>query len=97
MDDCKLSHRQPKVMDKMIKWLRQEYESIFEDGSGEMIVSRGKVHTYLGMTLDYTVRGQVKITMIGYVDEILIAFDKADPKGCGTKSSAAPDNLFKTN
>jgi hypothetical protein len=31
VDDCKLSHRQPKVMDKMIKWLRQEYESIFED------------------------------------------------------------------
>jgi hypothetical protein len=97
VDDCKLSHRQPKVMDKMIKWLRQEYESIFEDGSGAMTVSRGKVHTYLGMTLDYTVRGQVKITMIGYVDEILTAFDKADPKGCGTKSSAAPDNLFKTN
>jgi hypothetical protein len=25
------------------------------------------------MTLDYTVRGQVKITMFGYVDEILSA------------------------
>jgi hypothetical protein len=95
VDDCKLSHRTPKVMDKMIKWLRQEYESIFEDGSGEMTVSRGKVHTYLGMTLDYTVCGQVKITMIGYVDEILTAFDKADPKGRGTKTSAAPENLFK--
>jgi hypothetical protein len=79
VDDCKLSHRTPKVMDKMIKWLRQEYESIFEDGSGQMTVSRGKVHTYLGMTLDYTLRGQVKIMMIGYVDEILTAFDKADP------------------
>jgi hypothetical protein len=95
VDDCKLSHRKSKVMDKMIKWLRQEYESIFEDGSGEMTVSRGKVHTYLGMTLDYTVRGQVKITMIGYVDEILTAFDKADPKGRGTKTSAASENLFK--
>jgi hypothetical protein len=95
VDDCKLSHRKSKVMDKMIKWLRQEYESIFEDGSGEMMVSRGKVHTYLGMTLDYTVRGQVKITMLGYVDEILTAFDKADPKGRGTKTSAASENLFK--
>jgi hypothetical protein len=36
VDDCKLSHRKPKVMDGMIKYLRQEYESIFEDGSGEM-------------------------------------------------------------
>jgi hypothetical protein len=31
VDDCKLSHRKSKVMDKMIEWLRQEYESIFED------------------------------------------------------------------
>jgi hypothetical protein len=58
VDDCKLSHRSPKVTDQMINWLRREYESIFEDGLGEMTVSRGKVHTYLGMTLDYMVRGQ---------------------------------------
>jgi Zn-finger protein len=95
VDDCKLSHRKSRVMDQMIKWLRQEYESIFEDGSGQMTVSRGKVHKYLGMTLDYTVRGQVKITMINYVDEILTAFDKADPKGGGTKTSAAFENLFR--
>jgi hypothetical protein len=48
-------------MDKMIKWLRQEHESIFEDGSGEMTMSRGKVHKYLGMTLDYTTKGRVEI------------------------------------
>ena len=94
VDDCKLSHRKTKVMDRMIKYLRQEYESIFEDGSGAMTVSRGKVHKYLGMTLDYTVRGRVKITMFDYVNEILTAFDKAEPKGAGTKTSAAPENLF---
>ena len=27
--------------------------------------------------------------------EILTAFDKADPKGAGTKTSAASENLFK--
>ena len=32
VDDCKLSHRMSKFNDQMIKWLRQEYESIFEDG-----------------------------------------------------------------
>jgi hypothetical protein len=61
--DLKASHVKPKVMDLMIKYLRQEYKSIFEEGSGEMVVSRGKIHDYLGMTLDYTVRGQAKITM----------------------------------
>jgi hypothetical protein len=77
VDDCKLIHRKTKVMDSMIEYLRQEYESIFEDGSGAMMVSRGKIHKYLGMTRDCTVHGQVKITMFDYVDDILTAFDRA--------------------
>jgi hypothetical protein len=97
VDDCKLSHRKTKVMDSMMEYLRQEYESIFEDGSGAMTVSRGKIHKYLGMTLDYTGRGQVKITMFDYFDEILTAFDKAEPKGDGTKTSTSPDSLFKVD
>jgi hypothetical protein len=97
VDDRKLSHCKKKVMDTMIEYLREEYESIFEDGTGAMTVSRGKVHKYLGMTLDYTVCGQVKITMFVYVDEILTAFDKAEPKGGGTKTSASPDSLFKVD
>jgi hypothetical protein len=40
-------------------------------------MSRGKIHKYLGMTLDYTICGKVKITMFDYVDEILTVFDKA--------------------
>jgi hypothetical protein len=55
-----------------------------------MTVSRGKIHKYLGMTLDYIVCGQAKITMLDYVNEIITAFDKAEPKGGGTKSSVAP-------
>ena len=71
VDDCKLSHCDKKVMNRMIDYLRKQYESIFEDRSGKMTVSRGKVHKYLGMTLDYTVAGQVQITMFDYVDEII--------------------------
>jgi hypothetical protein len=97
VDDCKLSHKNKRSNDRMIKWLKQEYESIFEDGSGEMAISRGKVHTYLGMTLDYTLPGRVKITMFDFLEEVIVAFDKADPKGCGTKTSAAPTDLFKIN
>jgi hypothetical protein len=97
VNDCKLSHCSSRANNIMIDWLRQEYESIFEDGSGQMTVSRGRVHKYLGMTLDYTIRGQVNISMFDYVDEIINAFDKAEPKGGGTKSSAASDYLFKVN
>jgi hypothetical protein len=35
--------------------------------------------------------------MFDYVNEIINAFDKAEPKGGGTKSSAAPDDLFKVD
>jgi hypothetical protein len=95
VDDNKLSHVSPKANDKMIKWLRQEYESIFEDGTGKMTVNRGKIHTYLGMKLDYTLPGRVQISQFEYIEEILIAFDKADPNGGGTKTSAAPITLFR--
>jgi hypothetical protein len=63
VDDCKMSHQSSKVIDKMIEWLRVNYESIFEDGSGKMKVSRGKIHEYLGMTLDFTQPGVVQVTM----------------------------------
>jgi hypothetical protein len=47
--------------------------------------------------LDYSVPGQVKIKILDYVDEILAALDKAEQKGGGTKTSAAPDSLFKVD
>jgi hypothetical protein len=53
IDDCKLSHLKTKVMDSMIEYLRQEYESISEDGSGAKMVSRGRIHKYFGMNLDH--------------------------------------------
>ena len=97
VNDCKLSHVDPRQMDLAIEWLHLEYESIFEDGTGKMTVSCGKEHMYLGMDLNYSTCGQVKITMLDYIQEIIDAFDKADPKGAGTKTSAAPKNLFKVD
>jgi hypothetical protein len=51
VDDCKISHVDSKVLDQTINWLCEEYKSIFEDGTGKMKVHCGKVHKYLGMTL----------------------------------------------
>ena len=48
VDGCKLSHKDPKKMNLMIAWLKEEYKSIFEDGSGKISVSpRGMIHTYI--------------------------------------------------
>jgi hypothetical protein len=48
VDDCKLSHEHPKVIDETVDWLRAEYESIFEDGLGVMKDHRGKVDALQG-------------------------------------------------
>ena len=58
---------------------------------------RGKVHEYLEMTLDYTVRGQARITMLSYNEEIIAAFNREYSKGKGKKSSDAPNNIFVIN
>ena len=91
------------MIDDTIDWLRSEYESIFEDGSGAMKVHHGKVHKYLGMLLDFSHKGQCRVSMYDYVDGILEAFDDAVKK-CNdgylkvgkrhSKSRAAPNNLF---
>ncbi len=74
-----------------------------------MKVNRGKVHKYLGTNLDYSTHGQCRITMTGYVDEIVAAWDKVEPlmdkegfvmvesKKRKTKSSTAPENLFRVD
>ncbi len=38
VDDCKISHLDPKVVDYTIAWLRNEYKSVFTDGTGMMKV-----------------------------------------------------------
>ncbi len=80
VDDCKISHASTKVVDESIDWLPAKYESIFEDGLGEMKVHRGKVHKYLGMSLYFSHKGQCCVTMYDYLDGILEAFDEAVKK-----------------
>ncbi len=38
VDDCKVLHKLARVIDKTIKWLCQDYKSIFEDGNRVMVV-----------------------------------------------------------
>ena len=72
-----------------------------------MKVSQGKIHQYLGMTLDLSTKGMVKISMIEYVKEVIVAWDKAQKTVDDgftrvqskhmkrVKKTAAPEDLFK--
>ena len=67
VDNMKASHVEAEVVTCMEKWLIKTYECLFKYGSGKMKLCRVKVHDYLGINLDYTIKGEVKITMIPYI------------------------------
>jgi hypothetical protein len=84
VDDIKMSHDEEKEVTRMIKSLK----SI--DGE-YMRVLRGRVHNYLGMTLDFTKKGEVKVTMIDYLKKVISDFPK---EITGTAVTPATTNLY---
>jgi hypothetical protein len=97
VDDIKASHVSTRVVTRLGLWLKKTYERLFRDGSGKMKISRGKVHDYLGMNLDYTTAGEVKVTMIPYVNEMIADFRQHDPNPDKTALTPAGEFLFKVN
>jgi Reverse transcriptase (RNA-dependent DNA polymerase) len=96
VDDLKISHASEQVVTRMINWLERTYVRLFDDGSGAMKSSRGKVHDYLGMRLNYTEKGQVTISMEPYILEIVELFKKYDPSD-KIASTPAAEHIFKVD
>jgi hypothetical protein len=94
VDDMKISHCVTKRVDDMVSWLREMYEHLYKDGSGAIEVCRGKVHEYIGMTLDFNVPGKVKVTMLPYVKEIVGDFTKQSGE-TRTATTPAAEHLFQ--
>jgi hypothetical protein len=57
IDQIIMSHADEKEVSRLITWLKSIYGE-------DMRVSRGRVRDYLGMTLDFTNKGKIKVTMI---------------------------------
>jgi hypothetical protein len=62
----KISHVSEDVNTDIIKRINDEFGK-----ESPITITRGKVHDYLGMTLDYSEKGKVKIKMLDYVDKML--------------------------
>ncbi len=73
-----------------------------------MKVHHGKIHKYLGMSLDFSHPTQYRVTMIDYIDEIMVAYDKAlkdlsygfnavTKRKNVARTSTAPNDLFIVN
>jgi hypothetical protein len=84
VDDIKMSHKDSNEVTKVIEWPKGIY-------GDNMHVSRGLVHEYLGMTLDYTVKGEVKITIVDYLKGVIGYFPEAID---GTAPTAASEHVF---
>ena len=59
-----------------------------------LTVSRGQVHEYLGMTLDFRTKGKVQINMEHYIDMML---QDSPEEMKGTATTPAASRLFKVN
>ena len=65
VDDLKISHKDSVVVNEVIASLSDEYGKV-----EEMTVRRGKIHDYLGMTLDFSEEGKFIVNMKEYITEI---------------------------
>jgi hypothetical protein len=67
VDDLKVSHVDPFQITRFAEYLASIYGE-------KLTVNRGQVHDYLGMDLDYSTKGQVKIGQIRYTKKMIDEF-----------------------
>jgi len=86
VDDLKISHENPAVVDRFIKYIDGIYPGV--------TIQRGKELEYLGMTLDYSIEGEVTFSQVPYICEMLEEF----PEELGSAAATpASENLFKVD
>ena len=61
VDDMKISHVDPKAVEKVVSWLDKLYPGI--------TATRGKIHYYLGMTFDSSIPDEVRVSMDDYIEK----------------------------
>ena len=86
VDDLKISHKDPKVVDSVLAWLEKLFRKI--------TTRRGKKYTYLGMDLDFTELGSVNVWMVDYLKELIVDFPVEIE---GSIVTPAGTNLFEIN
>jgi hypothetical protein len=84
VDGLKLSHMEKNEVTQTIERLKSIYGQ-------DMRVSRGKKHDNLGIDLDFTNPGEVKITMIDYLKGVLEEFPEVITRNA---TSPGADHLF---
>ena len=90
VDDCKISHLDKSVVDGLLRQLSDRFGK-----ETPLAITRGDVHDYLGMTIDYSTKGKVKFYMYDYIEQILGEAELSISNG--PSITPAGSNLFKVN
>jgi len=67
VDDLMITSCNEKAIDKLLKQIKKKF--------GELPIKRGDVHSYIGMTFDFRSKGAVKLTMEGYIKDLLKEYE----------------------
>ena len=89
VDDLKISHQDPNIVGGIIEQLQQVFGQ-----EAPLSVTRGKIHEYLGMTLDFSTPGAVMISMRDYINSITSELTSRMP---GYAPTPAANHLFQVN
>ena len=91
VDDLKISHVDENVVNTLLEDLNLKF-----GGESGLTTSTGKVHDYLGMTLDYSTPSMVQLTMFDYLQDIIATLPE-HLRTNRTFATPAGDNLFTVN
>jgi hypothetical protein len=89
VDDLKISHKEESVVDDFIANLEHTFGR-----ESALSKSRGQIHDYLGMILDFRIKGELGINMIPYVKMVL---DAIPDNMRGIAVTPAASYLYKVN
>ena len=67
VDNLKLSHMDQGALDKVVR----ELNGVFCTSKKELAETKGDVHKYLGLTIDFSKSGHVIFTMYDYIEDII--------------------------
>ena len=90
VDDIKISHCDAEIAENIVGLLDKEYGK-----EAPLVVTWGKVHEYLRMTVDFSEEGKVKFYMQDYIKALLAEAPEEIMKGSAAMPAA--NHLFQIN
>ena len=82
VDDLMITCKRNSTINQLIQHLKVKYDN-------DLTVTTGDIHSYLGITFDFSVEGQVRLSQKKYVDDLI-----SETGTTGTVLTPALDNLF---